>query len=1443
MASTNLDFLRYLLSLPPRKARPKVITKHSTRQLDAASLTRLKKAITDLLTGRLKDFLQSWSTIHAERNSNVGTDIVEIVAVASLVSSAIWIRGTRPVADSKPPSVLTESRVVFTKFVLDQRNEYSREMATRVCDCILTLHRQLYESDADLRDEEYLSMIGCGLRLARHGIAPITTNDPSDLEFFDSDVWDSQNTQRSHTVADSTVTRRDLPICPDVVSLLAKFTVELTTASQIAKSSRVLDPASATEIVNEILVLASDSLIAARGAVKAFLNLKSGITRDSAHRLLKALAEKYLGEEAFERCEVALCFCLEAMKSLVELWASDDEDDDLAGVAFDVYEWFLNAALGKGIASPRVLSMLADLLDALLRMNASYGGEDLASPRTSLLKILHVSDAANKHRLADKLSQIFEKYILTQHTAVFDDIVDNLPSDPDNKEGIAVRLYIVAHLGARWHTVLRQATYHLFETVANVPAITTLARDCVFQMCRVLDLKRPRQLFNLFSPQIFYTWLSHENLSHMPFRPFGYTSLKEMALDNVGELTAQIALRGSSHAEELAQLLGQDWKSLLTQEFAHAEAYALSSEISLPKLDRLFDGSEKLIRKQLGSERYLELLRSSLPDIIPQLVISLQDDRGFDKALEKHQKATALSTWKEMYNYSGQDAQLPFAQQPSFRARCLLDELDYLYTRLDLQEGDVWTPSLLIHVYRQLLDKARPALGSLHICSIVRKIRVVISIAGPVALEGYPLEMMLHNLRPFLTVFDCAEDTMGIYRFLLRNGVTHIASRPSFIAGLGVAIFASLTGFILSSQDSTTQEGHFLATMTLAQQFRSFLGQYLESLNPTNSKDEALKTFKRIVQHAKAITQPGTSSISTNEGNLLYALLMDRSSHDPLLNELHFDLSVEILCRDFTISPDFQDDILCSDGNAAQFSPILRTLLKKLRCNESFRVWASQGIGRGYIVRGLTFNITGRTKKGSSAISSGERNLEAVSSYTSILRYLTDMLWKSEFPASTFAEKTLQLISSALQEANEDSIMDSTIDKSFMNQLRFKDFPCPVVPLSSSLSLDLIPEEINGANQQSSWAANILTQISEAVSGDPVLGFLHSFIIAIPEAADSLLPFAIHLVLLSEINAKQTFREILSQLLTEVLRPETKSTDHARQLVLTILLYLRRCHLPGEANLAQRNTWLEVDFSEAAIAASDCQMWHEALLFLELHRSQAQLQTGRSSRRSFVMNSDVPSAIVSQIYENVDDLDFFYGKHEEFDLQSVVSKMSHEGASQKSLSFQSAILDAQLRMSEQEKALSEAARSTASSLSAANMQGISEAVKQYYQGIYKVSATNKGPTVGQWDLLPERDASATSTGLVSLFRSMHSISNKDSLAHEVDQSLLELGDLMRAEIVDKTYARTLLSNLAVLAEARQIIRATTADSLDSTCAAIISRNEKMKLAEYVQWSFIDVNKS
>ncbi|KIW21549.1 hypothetical protein PV08_02129 [Exophiala spinifera] len=1435
--SDDLGFLHYLLCLPQPEPNGVQPPKSGSLQIDSVTASHTTKAVVDFLNGRLSDILHSWESIRSERSSNITSDIATILSVASTTACGVWARSVPLAHNPQQNPAHAKSRDLIEAFISDQSEDMRRVVTLRFCESALQIYHQIFQTHDESALEAYQPVIELALRLTSlvtdHNT---TTSDPqhlSDFQVMDIDSWDSQASQRSQHTLSSNAMRIDLPLCSDTPSLLTRNKVELATALQVIESRRSLNPEAASEVVDQILSLDSDSLLAARGAVQDFFRLDPGVTRTDAHRLLSDLGKKYLQDYRFERCEVALSFCLTTMQALSRLWAAQEEADDLQETALDIYDWFLSTALGKQIASRKVLLHITNLLDLLMRQNTSFNEEELPSPKTSLLQILRVSNSTTKYGLAKKLISIFEKYVLSQHEAIFDDIVENLPSDPDNKEGIAVRLHVVAQLGARWHTVLRQATYHTFETVANVPSTMPMATACIAAMCTTLGLKTPQVLFKLFAPQIFYTWLSRGSLAQIPYQAFSYNSSKELALDNIAELVGQIALRGSIHAEELAVLVGQDWKSLLSTNFSYAEAYTLASETSIPKQERLYDGSEKLIRKQLGSEFYLKLLRSSLPDIVARLIISLQDDRAIDRSFEKNNQVSALHAWQEMSSISDSNTQLPLSQQPSFRARCLLDELNYLYQRLDIQPDDVWTSALLIHVYRQLLERTNSALGSLHICSIIRKIRIAVSLAGPAALEGYPLEMILHNLRPYLTIFECAEDTMAIYNYLLKAGKAYLNKNLSFIAGLGVAIFTSLIGFIGSSQGSTTQEIHFVSTMNKAQAFRSFLGDYLDSMDLEEVTDKARSTFQSLVLHAKAIASSGNSSKSSSEGNLLLVLLADRSSEKPLLTDLHFDIAIGILCQHFAPAVSRSDDILEDDLHAAQFAPILNTIVKRISLNQPFRIWAAEIIGRGHIMRGLRFNARSeRSINYPSDLTQIEPDRDAINSYTSITQFLLDLIWRSDFTASSYAEKTLQLIFSGLSDRDQEAVLQPTVDRSLIRQLKFEHFPCPAIVLSQTSILTA--EALSSSNRPNgSWASDILAEISDAAVHDPVLSFLKPFALALSASADILLPFAVHLILLREINGQQPFKDKLSQEFTNIFLPGSQSLEKERRLALQILLYLQRCRYPNEANIGARNSWLDVDLSDAVIAAADCQMWHEALLLLELQHSYARLQSERSSRRSFVSIKPVPAEVIANIYKNVDDPDFFYGKKQEFDLTEVVSKMSHEGASQTSLSFHSAMLDSRLRMDDQGQSFAAIAQVTASSLSAANMQGISEAVRQYYDDGDPSTVSRPGRLPSDdWDIQPVDRSMTYSKDMTAWLRDLYHTSKKRDLMTKLDQSLVSLIDHVKAGVSDKAQTSEILTQLAMRGEIKQIMMARRPEELDLVWARIESRDERVKLVEF-----------
>ncbi len=84
--------------------------------------------------------------------------------------------------------------------------------------------------------------------------------------------------------------------------------------------------------------------------------------------------------------------------------------------------------------------------------------------------------------------------------------------------------------------------------------------------------------------------------------------------------------------------------------------------------------------------------------------------------------------------------------------------------------------------------------------------RVFICLAGPHAWKSYPLEMLLHSIRPYIVDTECADDALGMSQFLLEKGYEALSKSSSFLAGYALTSLASLRVFLETSQSSTTQE-------------------------------------------------------------------------------------------------------------------------------------------------------------------------------------------------------------------------------------------------------------------------------------------------------------------------------------------------------------------------------------------------------------------------------------------------------------------------------------------------------------------------------------------------------------------------------------------------------------------------------------------------------------
>ncbi|RMZ76319.1 hypothetical protein DV738_g4997, partial [Chaetothyriales sp. CBS 135597] len=1357
----------------------------------------LQSGIVDLVLDKIKGFVQVWKGYAAARRVST-SDLVAILAsayvTACLVSSVL-----APNAHQSPS---LDKAAVELSDLLKKALQRSVEADAKVVAStqLLRLRDPAQSPDSPIsraltRSTSWMIQAIQFSKNGGHNEGEAMADDNL-VDLIESNL--SQSAKISQDSRDWNSCRRCLTSealpSTNFPSLRLDFIIESAKADAVS----LTDGRAASTIIDELVAMSSEDLIRSRLSIGNFFDQHMVITRTDAARLLRHMAEKLLQEYNFERHEASLSLATHAMTELVPMWTASGEGDGLTLVATDVYRWLIGAILGKDIASPNVKASLSCMLHRLIQSPGSVEAGDLPSPRTSLLGILRSSPNAIKFTISGLLVDLFSRYVLSEHETIFDDILDSLPSDLDDLEGVAIRMSLLADIGAKWSTVLRHSTYHLFETAIKAPRMQYLATYCCQRLSRNLGLPSSRRLFELFASQILYTWLRQGTLAELPYEVFRYDSLRGMISENASEITAQIALHGTAQLKEaFGGILGISWQTALKLHFARAEAYCLASQTSLPESAQLQPGSEKALRRDIGVELYSEKLSTQIPTIIFHLLRIAQDDRGMERALEKNKLEEALSEYQSMSKLSSSEVVVTAGQQPFFRARFFVDELQWLCSQTGHQIEQLFSPSMLVFLCRKLFLIAHPTMGPLHACSVLRRIKTVVSLSGQNAFADYPLEMLLHNLNPYLTIFLCSKDAIGIYWYLLQRSTIYLSAQPSFVSGLAISVFSALVVFVQSPQDSTTQESHFVATMSKAQEFRAWLGEYMASLKVGNSAQNEF--FQELIGHAKSLSGYGTNAASSQEGQLLLVLLRDRVSPDPVLTDAHFDLAIRSLCKNFTLSASILDDILRSPSDCQKYCVAIKGILARIKLNEAFQTWASQS----------------------------DNSLTARASYESILKQVEAALWHVDLGVAAAAEQTLQAIATIHMRKHSEELVASLKSCTILDTLRAG----VVVPGSASdeswedngdiTTVDRLFDDIDNENvlvadrlsdhiDNQDWCSKLAKCLCLRARSDPMLEVLGSFVSAAPEMSAALLPYIVHLVLLQAVNGLHELRNSLSSLFRKILASGQLKSKTAVQVVLSTVLYLRRCRLATERTFASRNEWLDINFGQAADAAVRSRCWHAALLCLELKQAQQHLQSGRSSRRSTEAVAVPQGGLESltQIYQHVDDPDFFYADHHDADLSSIIQRLAHECASQRMLSFQSAALDSVMRSGRSSGAIRTTAIATANALSAANMQGISEAVRSLASHMshdqQDIPGQGLSSTNADWVKEAELDNSGTEFTLNHL-RELATVAQVKTVIDEIDRGLAQGVDSAIAP--DSTHLAKMkgILPLAVLSEVKDFL--------------------------------------
>ncbi|GBF60735.1 serine/threonine-protein kinase [Trichophyton mentagrophytes] len=1399
--------------------------------------------VLDLLQNKIDTFHQVWAALCTDKGHHITVEIIQVLTSLCIVSIVLMEFIPQSVrCQYTQDSVLKLWASLCDKFSKDE--EHLNTCLEVLAPIALSLKTPFDSKDIILRGLVRMSVLLAPL-LERGRQSDEINSQPSDTMDVDAD-FPSQRPAAMESSLISKIHRSDsaVSLFPDSASVRIAASIQLMVICKIRLAEEpclLLDG----PLIGYLTTLTETDILVGWKYVIDILKGRPDVSRANACRVIEYFGEKCLESYQLEGCESAICACISLVGCYVNLWTGS-ERDELFESASELYAWFTDVLLGEGLGSSKVLIRLSDLSEAILRANPSHLKETRqASPRTTLFRILRDGDLAVKFHISQLIPDIFSRFVLKEHDAILEDVIDRLPQDSTWAEGIALRLYLFAQLASRWHTLLRQSIYRIFETSGNVPTSIPHAKACLQEISVELGLDGPKEVFQLFTPQILYTWMDKESVTDVPFAVFGYPTLRELLIDIQDEVVGQTAMREKEDDKKAIEAcLERTFEDLLCESFYKAEAYSVARDISMPPSQEAgAKGAERGMINILGKEKFFQLSEKYFPQTVATLFGSIDQTEQIQRAFEKRPTFLhALVAWQNIHERSHSTSALPLSQQPCFRARYLLDEIEFLCKRSGFDIETMWTPSLVCFVARTLLDSTHPALGSLHTCSVIRKLKILICVAGQILLYDYPFEMLLRGLSPFLTDFHCAEDAIGLVWYLIENGKAYLSDNPSFTAGLAVSILASLREFLSAPQASTTQRAHFKATLAKAHEFHLWFSDFLKTYSPSAEYSTldgpSTESLRRIIHASQNIQLVGNGIKGTYESELILELLGDKISGRNLLTAHTSNLVLSQLCGSFQRPDTFRDDVLGEDAVAASHAMTLWSSVENRTLGKSFRLWLARVLGRAYAATGVVDPSFRKEQKSEFLDYSRDGFLSG--SKIAILRILCDSLSNSSGPAG-LAERTLQMI---LNNITRDPQIDECmqiIPPTLLKALTWEPYQCPmlVFPTSAMAHFLSLPQQ-DAINTASGFAQHLALFLCNQVTNDAVIGALPKIIFEVPSFAVQLLPYILHDVLLSEIDSNQKTRTEVSELFKETLQNSNDPILPHIRLIITCILYLRRQPLPRENTMNERNGWLDIDFMLAATAASRCQMYKTSLLFLEICHSQA---VG-ASRRSSTVAPPESTELLHRIFKNIDDPDSFYGIQQDQSLDAVLKKLEHESSGLKNLFFQSANFDTDLKLG---RSIDDGgAFEMIKAFNYTNLQGLSSAM---FHSCTPTCASNEAFDymlstniyLQQWDIPVPTTTSPTGTLFKSL-QALNSLEDRIQIIKSLDDCFLEIIDRLNQGNQSLSSLKSSMTVLGILTEIDEIIMSDNSSHLQEAWDRLTSRGEWLKSESFQDISQILISR-
>ncbi|KAF2156952.1 hypothetical protein K461DRAFT_289316 [Myriangium duriaei CBS 260.36] len=1051
--------------------------------------------------------------------------------------------------------------------------------------------------------------------------------------------------------------------------LYAKLSAALTPRSE--SGSMALSP-----FKIELQDMIASEVVAGRNVVLRLHDLGIDLNETLTYFILDVLSETVLKSYSEERSESGMQMVLRFLLQSLDCWIKT-KSLDLQGLVLDLYEFFVSAVGGK-ILSSTSQKLLSDLLIQIWQRDENYGQMEDAPPlsvRTILFELVANGNVSLNLYQGQNIEIIFSFFTTSNHDALFDDLLSNLPVNANSFEGIAVRLYFLRRLGSRWHSLLKKSVYYIFDAAGQVPSSVGLATKAIREITSRHRFEDSRSLFRAFCSQLIHTWMIGHSLNEVPSAVFGFDTLKDLVEDNIGEIVAQcLYFHKTTDLDELKKLLACSELDLVRRSFPYTFAYSIAHDLS-------HDTGEAKLESRIvdlfpSQTEYIELVREYLPSILTKLLISTSLDPGLQRNLEKKAELRdAAAALASIQNFaSDTTAPLP-PLQPLFRGKNLFDSFDRTARRAHLKSVEFFRCPMFTACIRGLLDTKIPQLGSLHARNVVHRLRLLCALGESSLASRYPAETMLRALRLLLLDARCADDTIGLTYFVYDRCRQPLSTASAWLAGCALHTLMTVQISAQVENDILTQDSQRQATQSKLQKLKSWLIQYSLELAESSS-EKYYSNYQQMVRSCGNIKFPASFDRDTAASECLLLLLDDEISSVDILPQGYRTLLLQLLLKHSVGSA---ADRNASHVDATRYSAPLWRVSRSLDLSDETAGWLAAVIGRSYSESGSSAAQRLLTESSDTSTQKTSNFAEAINlSMSTIITEVVQLILSDHQLLASAAENGLRaMIQKSASENNLTLVqllpqhvyeaLDLTSVKS-----------APRLVKSSLDSTERLSSSIDDYDSINAWISSLAENIIKRCGEDPLSSMLRPIIRIDVSFSGTIISPLVHLFLASESSHHDEHRLWLSSTFKSTFA-NSSAVERSGKL-LEVLIYMLNQPMRDEKTRIDRLNWLDVQYLDAIRAAVVCQKPLPALYLLELLPKATPISSSRTSRRSFgkpeFETPEIPQEVLVAIYESIPEPDSFYSVERPSSMESILQKVDREDDTFKSLVLHSACLDA-----------------------------------------------------------------------------------------------------------------------------------------------------------------------